>query len=86
MFAPAEIPVAAGKKIANAVQNPVVGVNADGRLCTSVSASNCITPPTRNETTESSRIASTMYWAFMATSAPLKVSTNSPATTAEERN
>src|SRR5690606_6092906 len=84
ILAPAEIPVAAGKKIANAVQKPISGVKAALVLASKVARSNSKSPPTRNETTESISTASTTYWALSATSAPLKVSTNKPVTTIDE--
>ena len=81
MFAPAVIPVAAGKKIANAAQNVILPSHAAARFSVSRALSNSTMPPMRNASTDSSKIARTKYWAFSATSAPLKVRKNRPATT-----
>jgi len=85
MLAPAVMPVAAGKKMAKADQKPTPPEKAGPLLAAKSLGSNSRAPPTMKLTTAISSTPSTANWALSATSAPLKVRMNRPATTTLER-
>ncbi len=89
MLAPAVMPVAAGKKMAKAIQKPSAPLPPGSEAISPWLAekwllSKPMRPPATNDATASRRMMRIGYCALTARSAPLKVRKKMPKTTAVE--